>query len=122
MGHFKPTGRGLQQTARKLDGSRVATEDFEKKTLPPDTHNSVIILTGHTALASPKDDPRREQRPVPPWPPSRRTARGFDTMMAARQRAKTRQANMTNLSVLRMSLNRSQCGSCSTKYDTLTGT
>jgi hypothetical protein len=35
---------------------------------------------------------------------------------------KTRQANMTNLSVLRMSLNRSQCGSCSTKYDTLTGT
>ena len=28
----------------------------------------------------------------------------------------------TNLSVERMSLNRSQCGSCSTKYDTVTGT
>ena len=31
-------------------------------------------------------------------------------------------ADKTNLSVKRMSLNRSQCGSCSTKYDTLAGT
>ena len=28
----------------------------------------------------------------------------------------------TNLSVIWLSLNRSQCGSCSTKYNTMTGT
>ena len=35
---------------------------------------------------------------------------------------KTCLADKTNLSVKRMSLNRSQCGSCSTKYDTSAGT
>ena len=35
---------------------------------------------GHTSLRTTE----RERRPVPPQPPTRRTARGFDTMMAAR--------------------------------------
>ena len=56
---------------------------------------------------------------------SRKKAPGVCLDRAKKEKSlwqKTCLADKTNLPVERLSLNRSQCGSCSTKYDTSAGT